>query len=436
MLAPAHHDRSAPDSYCSISPARRRAGVTLTLVAIIAIGAATLTPQPPPEFPFEHLCLVCGDLGGVDSVLNVLLFIPLGVGLALAGVRPWRAMLAGAALSIAIELSQLTIVPGRDAAVGDVMTNTLGTLLGAMLVRHAMTLARPSGRAAARLAAGAGLVLALITSGSAWALAPSLPEGEWWAQWRPDHAAYDPYAGELLSFTAAGIALPRADRIPDSRALRVAFAHDSFVVRLGVTPPPAMQPGLLAIARIAHPHAEAAFVGTTGDALLYRSRTRADDAGFRSPLLALPHAVRAAADAAGTREARITAERVDGIVRLEWADATGVASRTVRLGPALGWALVLPRSWPIGPWGTLAGAFWLAALALPLGYWGAFAARGARRPLGATIIIAWTVVAIVAGELLAPLALGMPMASPAELCASMVGVALGAMLGARMRARD
>ena len=38
-------------------------------------------------------CIVCGDTGSVDFFLNILLFVPLGLGLALAGFSWRRALL-------------------------------------------------------------------------------------------------------------------------------------------------------------------------------------------------------------------------------------------------------------------------------------------------------------------------------------------------------
>lgn len=80
-------------------------------------------------------------------VLNVLLFVPLGAGLALlTGWSWWRVTLAAAASSTAVELLQL-VLP-RDADVWDVLTNTLGAAIGALAV-GAVRLRR-RGRSAAR----------------------------------------------------------------------------------------------------------------------------------------------------------------------------------------------------------------------------------------------------------------------------------------------
>jgi glycopeptide antibiotics resistance protein len=72
-----------------------------------------------------------------ERLLNVALFVPIGVLGAL--LRPgWslvRWALVGAAGSLAIESAQWVLVPGRDASVSDLVTNTVGAVLGAALVR-------------------------------------------------------------------------------------------------------------------------------------------------------------------------------------------------------------------------------------------------------------------------------------------------------------
>lgn len=81
-------------------------------------------------------------------LLNVLLFIPLGAGLALLTAWPWwRVVLVAAAASTALELIQLALP--RVADPWDVVTNTLGTAIGALVVGAAMALRAP-GRSPSR----------------------------------------------------------------------------------------------------------------------------------------------------------------------------------------------------------------------------------------------------------------------------------------------
>ena len=75
------------------------------------------------------LCLLCGDQSILDAVLNSLLFIPLGLGLRLAGMSRRRAFAIGLVTTITVETLQLGI-PGRDTSLGDIFTNSFGGLLG------------------------------------------------------------------------------------------------------------------------------------------------------------------------------------------------------------------------------------------------------------------------------------------------------------------
>src|SRR5207245_1171400 len=66
-------------------------------------------------------------------IANLILFIPLGVALTLAGVKPMRVIAAGAVLSFTVEFLQQWI-PGRDPSLGDIVANTNSTAFGVLLV--------------------------------------------------------------------------------------------------------------------------------------------------------------------------------------------------------------------------------------------------------------------------------------------------------------
>ena len=76
------------------------------------------------------------DLNTVFCVLNVLLFLPLGVLLPALWKRfrsPWHTLAYGSGLSLTVELSQL--LNRRRTDVDDLLLNTLGALLGLLLYR-------------------------------------------------------------------------------------------------------------------------------------------------------------------------------------------------------------------------------------------------------------------------------------------------------------
>jgi len=107
----------------------------------------TINLVPLREHTRANVCLLdgCPDVAKsarflfIDVAGNVVVFVPIGLALAgaLAGLsnrrRLWMAVALCAALSIGIELFQLTI-PSRATDVDDVLFNTVGAALGAFFL--------------------------------------------------------------------------------------------------------------------------------------------------------------------------------------------------------------------------------------------------------------------------------------------------------------
>lgn len=138
--------------------------------SVVVIITATLLPfnpivssQIPPTW-----CLRCGGLWLTDAVSNVLLFVPLGASLVWCGMRVAPAVLFGLLGSFAIEWLQSRGIPAaRSAALADVITNTLGTAAGALIVAYGAWLRRPGARAARWLAivwTAAACLTAILTA--------------------------------------------------------------------------------------------------------------------------------------------------------------------------------------------------------------------------------------------------------------------------------
>ena len=103
----------------------------------------TLRPNPTVAADLAPLTEPAADRGIPPRVLislagNIVVFVPLGAALALAldGLSTRRrlllATLIGAGLSLSIELLQATI-PSRVTAVDDLLLNTIGTAIGALI---------------------------------------------------------------------------------------------------------------------------------------------------------------------------------------------------------------------------------------------------------------------------------------------------------------
>jgi len=185
------------------------------MVWLAVIGWCTLQSDPGAAAAVARLpwyCVVCGDGGAADVLLNVLLFLPLG--LALAGLRwpKWGALLFALLLSTSIELFQSKFLVGRDACVGDVLSNTAGAVAGWLGYFSLGALARPS-----LTFARAGTAVLLCFTAALWfatgaALQPSLTnDAQWIGQPMSPTRGPQRFPGKMLSATFDGIEMIEGD---------------------------------------------------------------------------------------------------------------------------------------------------------------------------------------------------------------------------------
>lgn len=102
----------------------------VAVVWLAGLAALTLTPNGGPVARIVSFCLLCGDRGVADALLNVVLFVPLGL-LIGRGRGAVAALTAGVAVSFAVEVGQL-LLRGRYSNMGDLVWNGLGAWLGAI----------------------------------------------------------------------------------------------------------------------------------------------------------------------------------------------------------------------------------------------------------------------------------------------------------------
>lgn len=120
----------------------------MLLVALGGIGLLTLGPplSPQPDrvnlLPFRDQIwalqgLVDPSLAMAMLVGNVLLFVPLGVALAVRAPDRgmWTLVAVATGVSLAVEVAQALMNLGRLGDVTDVLTNALGALFGVLLGR-------------------------------------------------------------------------------------------------------------------------------------------------------------------------------------------------------------------------------------------------------------------------------------------------------------
>ena len=175
---------------------RSRPSAIAILLSTLAILVATLHQSGSSLPRGWSFSLISGDAALAEIIQNLLLFIPLGVSLTLAGVRPLRAIALGALLSFSVEFAQQWI-PGRDPTGGDILCNTISTALGTALVRLAPRwLTTPPDRSA-RQALGTAVIAVLVWFGTAALLRPTFPPPPYRVLPAPDFAHWGQYQGEI-----------------------------------------------------------------------------------------------------------------------------------------------------------------------------------------------------------------------------------------------
>lgn len=408
-----------------------RVGVALSIAALGAVFAATLTPVSGPAVTASFWCLTCGDFAAVDVVANIIMFLPLGFAFAFATDRRWRSILACVAVTVFVELMQIRIVAGRDASLSDILSNSLGGLIGVEVALHRRALLRPAPRTAERFAVLWSVVFVAVTAITSLGLRPPDVPRSLWVQWTPERAGYDGFTGELLKFELDRINLPRRFYPPSSlgvdRVLRT--TNWQATATLGVTK---LQPTRSVIARIAEEFTVLVSVEQSGWDLVCAPKTRAGDFRFHSPKVTLRNAFdRAAAQHGGQVQA--TCARDGGTL------VAGVDGReeVLRLSPSLGWRAILPDL-PFMPSNTVMSGLWLLALGFPAGYWigtiGRRADAEARRRRLTSIITVGTAFGI--GLVAVPLLAGTSVAAWWEWASTLIGVVVGGAVGRVVATRD
>ncbi len=340
---------------------------------LAAVAVATLVPHRGPGTEPALACIICGERGVADALLNVIMFMPLGALLALRGTPLRAAALAAFLLSVLIEGAQL-MIPGRDPSLGDVTFNTLGGLAGFTLAR--VTLYQLRETAVARVvpfALAAGVLAIIGTTG--FLLQPAFPESVYYAQWTPNLGHLEWYRGRVRRATLGEIEV-RPPRLAHSRRVRALLLAGARLDVHGVAGPPIRRLAPL-FSIFDDRQREIWLVGPDRDDLVLSYRVRAAAWRLDQPDLRL-------------RGAFATVRAGDTLHVAAWRDAAGHClvlnqMRACRVGftAGRGWgSLLYPGSAPA--WvKTMLDVGWLAGLLALVGFAGA--ARSALIAGGATI---------------------------------------------------
>jgi hypothetical protein len=423
------------------APHVRKAGLVISIGSLGAIGFATLLPATNAASGF-HFCLICGPVDGVNAILNVLLFAPLGLGLAFLGLPGKRALFSMCALSVLIETAQYFVIPGRESTVGDVVTNTLGGALGFVIGRYAFALLRPSPRIAVALSVGWSALWLAIQAVSAFGFSPALTRSEYYGQIAPRLGNLEPFRGSVVRASIADVIVPDT-RFPDSQRIRELLLRGAAVTTTVVPAGPTRD--IAPIVRVADARErEIVLLAQNAEDLVFGVRTGAAVLRLRPPFFAVAGVFPAVSpgNTGLTTDTLTVGTRYSAReVSVNTQTMRGSYERRIPITASLGWTMLLPFQWFIEGTSTefVLSTIWIACLLLPLGYWGAGMTRLARGRDATGIRMTAAPIALVllyVGLVVVPHAFEVTAAPPSDWLAALTGILLGSALAPRVFARD
>lgn len=391
----------------------RNSVLNIAIAVIMALLLVlTLAPSRSGTIDFREFCLICGERGMADTLLNIALFMPLGLILGARIRSSVRAYALAVAISTSIEFAQV-FIPGRDSSIADIVFNGLGAALGVGLARSWELWLLPQPRTARLLGAIAALGAVSVFAATDLLLRPAFPSAQYDASWTPrfSHRVY--YEGSVIAASVGETSIP-GGLLADSEVVRAGLLAGKPVratVVAGAAPD-----GTAPLLSINGVQMQIASLSVDHFDLVFRYRMRSDALRLDRPQLRYGGAF------LGVRPGqmvRVGAER-NGKAYCMWVDD----SRHCGLGFTLGdgWSLLL-WSPSLPAWlGALLSLIWLALIATPAGFW----APGFREATAGAI-------AVGLGLVLVPI-FGTLLATPwPQYLAASAGLALGWTLGSLVR---
>ncbi len=365
--------------------------VALSTLAILVATLHTAGGELPTGW---SLTISDGDDALAGLIQNLLLFIPLGASLVLAGVHPLVAVAIGSALSCSVEFAQQWI-PGRDPSLGDIICNANSTAIGVALVVFAPRWLWPPPRRAAWQALATACLAVLVWLGTGAVLRPIFPDPPYHDLWTPDWDFWGHYRGKVLSSQGTISARDRT------------FALRATVV--APTRPPGRDSPLVVIADSRGTNL--LILGADGSDLLLLYHTRALPLTLEHPDLRWRGAL-----------ARVAPQ--DTFTAQTWRGEHGVClgvNSAQRCGYGYtigdGWKLIFyPEHFPVWLL-SLINMAWITGWTIGIGYW---AGRAGQSPVRVA-----AVALIVGGLLLVPVLTQLKVTPVHEWLGAVMGLGIG-----------
>jgi hypothetical protein len=324
------------------------------------VGITTLVPTGTVLADGFDPCVICGDRGVADVVANMILFLPLGAGLAIVWGGGGAVVAVAGLVSAAVELAQFH-VPGRHPALGDVLANVLGAVIGVTAIRwreHWMYPSARLGEVLSVVSAAGGVTVVAFTG---YALSPALPLTDtYWAMWTPQLGHLQDYAGSVHRSALDGREMTPG--VVDPGYVRKKLLTDRLLEVQGAKGDPPSAPSAV-FAIYDDRQQEVIMVGAHGEDLVLRYRLRAHELGMDQPALRL-HDAFTGIEVGDRMELNVRRQ-----IRGYCITVNGAGDCGVGFTAGSGWSLLqYVSSFP--PWLTgLLDAAWVAALLFPIGYW-------------------------------------------------------------------
>jgi VanZ family protein len=360
----------------------------------LGIGVATLHSTGGRLARGWSFYITTGEAALAELIANLILFIPLGISLALAGVKPLRAIAAGTLLSCTVEFLQQWI-PGRDPSLGDIVANANSTAIGVLLVVAAPIWLLGPPRRSRWQALGCAILAVLVWIATADLLRPTFPPLPYQALLNPDIPHFSHYDGKIID-------------------VRPGIARMDITATMAPDPPEHTAPMIA----VEGQHGERVLMlSVNHNDLTLRYYMPALRLSFEQPDLRLRDALKPVAPG-------------DTFVASTWHDSTDVCLRLnskqqCDLGYTIGdgWKLIYyPENWP--PWQLgLINTLWVAGLVTGVGFWGV---------RGDSALIRRVAIAIaILGSLIVPMATELNATTVNEFIGVIAGIVLGRALARR-----